>query len=237
MSNAAGTEEKRKSGGLPDWAKLVITGGVVAAIISGVFAVAVAFIAPELGRGWQTRDKRIEVRTALATDMSRSFTRAIGASQRVGTGLIYGPTGKRSANAAVVQGEYNQGLGQWRIDSGRLRAELTARYPGNAIVTHWQRYTVAVIAFYRLGAGIPKPQRIKLIVYLRSYLGNVKHRSSSLQPRVTGISGIDWHALKRTVHFKKRLDFRNAYNKVSDTLLAVGDSYVQKELSLKKPIV
>jgi hypothetical protein len=41
--------------------------------------------------------------------MRRSFTRAIGAGQRVGDG-------------------------QWRIDSGRLSAELAARYPDNRIL-------------------------------------------------------------------------------------------------------
>src|SRR6266487_7088184 len=125
-SSAAGTLEERNQHGLPEWAKLAISGGVAGAVISGVFAVLVAFAAPELGRGWQTHDKRIEVRTAIATDMSRSFTRAIGAGQRVGDGLIYGPTGDARQNAAVVQAEYNKGLGQWRIDSGRLSAELSA---------------------------------------------------------------------------------------------------------------
>ena len=161
-SSTAETPHEQREG-LPDWAKLAISGGVFAAIISGVFALLVAFLGPELARGWQTHDKRIQVRTAIATEMSRSFTRAIGAGQRVGDGLIYGPTGDPKANAAVVQAEYNRGLGQWRIDSGRLAAELAARYPGDPIGGAWCLYTAAEVKFFRLGAGIPKPDRLRLV--------------------------------------------------------------------------
>ena len=225
--------EQEHGGGLPDWAKLAITGGVFAAIISGVFAVLVAFMAPELARGWQTHDKRIEVRTAIATELSRSFTRAIGAGQRVGDGLIYGPTGDASANAAVVQAECNRGLGQWRIDSGRLDAELAARYPDNPIVGAWHVYTAAVVEYFRLGAGIPESDRLQLVTALRGYLNRVTRPNSS----VPVIAASNWRAMTRVAHFHKRPDFHRAYDKVSEALLTLGDRYVEQELNLKKPIV
>jgi hypothetical protein len=230
-SSAAETQDEQKDG-LPDWAKLAISGGIFAAVISCVFAVLVAFLAPELARNWQTHDKRIQVRTAIATEMSRSFTRAIGAGQRVGDGLIYGPTGDSTANAAVVQAEYNRGLGQWRIDSGRLAAELAARYPGDAIVGAWHLYTAAVVKFFRLGAGIPKSDRLRLVRELRDYLNRVRRHSP-----LPVIAAKDWHAMTRVAHFHKRADFHRAYDKTSEALLTLGDSFVQQELNLKKPVV
>jgi hypothetical protein len=197
-----------------------------------VFALLVAFLGPELARGWQTHDKRIQVRTAIATEMSRSFTRAIGAGQRVGDGLIYGPTGDPKANAAVVQAEYNRGLGQWRIDSGRLAAELAARYPGDPIGGAWRLYTAAVVKFFRLGAGIPKPDRLRVVRELRGYLDRVRGRS-----RLPVIAPNDWQAMTRVAHFHKRPDFHRAYDKASEALLTLGDSFVQEELNLRKPIV
>jgi hypothetical protein len=137
-------------------------------------------VAPELGRGWQTHGKRIEVRTAIATDMTRSFTRAIGAGQRVGDGLIYGPPAIRLLTQRSCRRSTNRGLGQWRIDSGRLSAELAARYPDNRIRDDWHAYTAAAVEFFRLGAGIPKPDRSQLVKDLRVYLNRVRQRTHSL---------------------------------------------------------
>src|SRR2546425_4426324 len=90
------------------WAKLTLSAPVMTALVAGIFTLLVAFIGPRLTQGWQDHSKRINIEALLATDMSRTFTTAIGASGRIATGLIYGPTGDPKANAAVVQGEYNR---------------------------------------------------------------------------------------------------------------------------------
>jgi hypothetical protein len=51
------------------------------------------------------------------------------------------------------------------------------------------------------------------------------------------IAANDWHAMTRAAHFHKRPDFHRAYDKTTEALLTLGDSFVQQELNSKKPSV
>jgi hypothetical protein len=163
------------------WLSWVFSSPLIVAVVAAGLT---ATVVPLLTREWQKNEKQLNLKTTLATDMSRSFTNAIGAGRRIGTGLIYAPVveqaGKdkaviRAENKAVTQGEYNRGLGQWQVDRGRLAALLFARYRddtiiehGNPIVSEWRSYANAVEDFYRLGADIGR-DRPAVIKELQRY--------------------------------------------------------------------
>jgi hypothetical protein len=211
---------------------------VLVAIISGVLALIVAVWVPRLTQAYQDHAKRLQVETSLATDMNRSLTMALGAAQRVGLGLALNPVlGDPQRNAAAIQHDYNDGLARWRVNSGRVTANLSARYPGEAgagVVGLWRSYVRAVTQFYRLGAVIPRFERSELLKNLRSYIDAVE-QPTALGPKIPDTS-IKWDALGRLKQFRKSLVFRTNYNTLNDKLLALGEGYVQLLLTLK-PVV
>jgi hypothetical protein len=223
---------KEKGHGLSE---LVHSPAVAGALVSGAIAVIVAVLAPTLAQKWQNHAKRLEVRTTLATDMSKSFTLAVGAGQRVASGLIYGPTGNRRRNAAVVQAAYNSGLGQWQVDGGRITAELTSRYAGSPIIHDWKVYRLAVTRFYRLSAAIPGNQRGFFVRYVRKYYTNMQAVpwAASALPAV---KPTEWAALGKSKKFRKSLGFRRSYDKVSSSFLSLGDAFVAEMLTLRPQV-
>jgi hypothetical protein len=223
---------KEKSHGFLEF---VHSPAVAGALVSGAIAVVVAFLGPTLARTWQTHEQRLEVRTTLATDMSKSFTMAVGAGQRVASGLIYGPTGDRHRNAAVVQSAYNTGLGQWQVDGGRITAELSSRYAGSEIIHDWKVYRQAVTRFYRLSAALPGNQRPAFVRYVRGYYTNMQAVpwAASALPNV---KAKEWAALQKSKNFRKSLAFRRAYDKVSSSFLSLGDAFVGEMLKLQPQV-
>lgn len=201
---------------------------VVAALLSGVLAIVVAWVGHPLAQNLelQNREKAFEVRTEIVTDMSKSYTVAIATAQQVATGLIYGPTGDRRRNAAVVQAAYNTGLGQWQIDGSRITAELSARFSGNDIVRSWRLYRVAVTGFYRLSAALPAHERRFLVQYVRSYFEQNPWARKALPENV------DWRALERTWKFRKSVSYRRVYGRVSSAFLSLGDTFVEQVVKL-----
>jgi hypothetical protein len=191
------------------------------------------FVGPMVARTLQNHEKSLEVRTTLATDMSKSFTMAVGAGQRVASGLIYGPTGDSHRNAAVVQSAYNAGLGQWQVDGGRITAELSARYTGNDIVTQWQGYRLAVTRFYRLSAALPAYERQKFVGYVKSYFDEMKDVSWA-PPAIR--AKVDWGALRQSKKFRKSPGYRQAYDEVSTAFLSLGDAFVEQILKLQPEV-
>jgi hypothetical protein len=210
-------------------AALIHSPAVAAALLSGLIALVAALVGPMLARSVQSHEKALEVRTTLATDMSKSFTMAVGAGQRVASGLIYGPTGDRHRNAAAVQGAYNAGLGQWQVDGGRITAELSARYTGNDIIKKWQRYRLAVTRFYRLSAALPAQQRGSFVGLVKSYFKEMKAVSWA-PPAVR--QKVDWGALEQSKGFRSSVRYRRAYDKVSAAFLSLGDAFVEQVLTL-----
>jgi hypothetical protein len=202
---------------------------IAAALLSGAIALVVAFVGPMVARTWQNHEKRLEVRTILATDMSRSFTMAVGAGQRVASGLIYGPTGDRARNAAIVQAAYNAGLGQWQIDGGRITAELSARFGDDRIVREWRSYRLAVTRFYRLSAVLPAKDRRYLVGHVRSYFKHVATIPSAA-PAVP--RHVSWHVLLTNKRFSRNLAYRRTYDKLSFSFLSLGDAFVEEVLAL-----
>jgi hypothetical protein len=217
--------------------KWVFSAPVVVAIVTAALT---ALVVPLLTREWQNNEKRLNLKTAIAIDMSRSTANAVGAARRVGTGVVYAVAADPRVNRAVRQDAYNRGFGQWQVDRGRLAAQLFARFRGDQVVGDWRRYTVAVERFYRLGAVILPQDRRVLVPSLRRYLTS---RSTSTQKtwlerwRVALLgrpSAKDRSNLKD--FYRRQYAFRKAYIEVSDTLLLLGNRLVEEVLSLSPKV-
>jgi len=235
MTTAENTQtlEEPSEGGVPDWAKLVISGGIIAALVSGLLAGAVALLAPRFARSWQTHDKRIEVRTLLATEMSKSFTTALTTARRLGTGLVYSPNNKPESNKYVIQTEYNRGFGEWEINSSRVSAELSARFPKTAQVgNYWRSYANAVEDYFRIAAVIPSRVRQDVLRDIKANLQYLK----PLGGRSAAREGINWRAFYAQDKFAKRTRFRTSYLLLYDRLLAIGDQLNRYVLSLRPTV-
>jgi hypothetical protein len=226
-------------------------------LVAVVGAALTATVVPLLAREWQENEKQLAVKTALATDMSRSFTNAIGAGRRIGTGLVYAPTTDKAENKAVIQREYNRGLGAWQVDRGRLAAQLFARYQGDLItdggrpiVSEWRSYARAVEQLYRLGADIPQEVRGELVTTLQSYF-----EALTTEPWSDELLGeSSWNDLQRKLEnlrdrpsskdrranldlfYEKRSAFGRSYSTVAETLQLVGERFVERLLDLKPQV-
>jgi hypothetical protein len=226
----AGTREHAQS-----LAALLHSPAVAAALLSGVIAVVVAVVGPTVARTFQDREKTLEVRTTLATDMSKSFTIAVGAGQRVASGLIYGPTGDRKRNAALAQASYNAGLGQWQIDGGRIKAELSARYPGDGIVHEWALYRQAVTRYYRLSAVLPPKTRPDVVARVRGYFRHMRSAPWA-KKYVPKDKDVNWNALRQNKKFSRSVVYRQTYDQLSSVYFALGDAFVERMLKLQPKV-
>jgi len=236
------------------WLKWLFSSPLIVAIVGAALT---ATVVPLLTREWQKNEKQLTVKTALATDMSQSFTNAIGAGRRIGTGLVFAPTTRPAENKAVIQGEYNRGLGRWQVDRGRLAAELFARYRGDLIVdgggpivSEWRSYARTVEQFYRLGATIPGDVRAGLVQSLHGYFTALRSQQWSsrllsarewneLQAKVSRLQdhpGVQQRRANLAVFYEKRSQFRTSYATVADTLLLVGERFVERLLELKPQV-
>lgn len=217
--------------------KWTLSAPVVVALVTAALT---ATVVPFLTREWQNHEKRINLKTAIAVDMSRSTANAIGAGRRVGTGVVYAVTADPRVNRAVIQDAYNRGLGQWQVDTGRLSAQLLARFGGREIVDDWRHFAQAVELFYKLGAVIPAEDRGRFVRSLRHYLTTGpsvnEGRWASVWPALLDRPS----AKERRGNLKefraKQLTFRRKYAQVADRLLLVGNQLVEELLTLNPKV-
>lgn len=230
MSSIAASPPKETNLAKPLSLRILHSPAVATALLGAIITVFGWFVGPMVARTLQNREKSLDVKTTLATDMSKSFTQAVGAGQRVASGLIYGPTGNRHRNAAVVQSAYNAGLGQWQVDAGRIGAELAARYQDPAFVYQWRRYKNAVTRFYRLSAALSAGDRASFVNRTQAYFTKVKKTVPWASPAIS--LGVDWTPLYQAKKFRKSVKYRRAYDKVSALFLSLGDAFVDEMLKL-----
>jgi hypothetical protein len=175
-----------------------------------------ALLIPWINGKWQDHKQQLELRTALATDMSRAYTDVITSERFVAFGLVYSAGGKKEQVATNVNA-WLTAWHDWLVEAGRLGAQLTARYGVDGIATEWKAYTPAITAYIRLGAEIPVADRPNLIEAMKTYLG---------------ANAVDWSGLEHTQKLKRFPDFKRSYTALGDRLLDRGDAIVQKELRL-----
>lgn len=204
-------------------------------LLGGILALVGTFFGPMVAQQLQNHGKRLEVRATLATDMSKSFTAAVGAGQRVASGLSYAPTGNRIRNAALAQAAYNAGYGRWQIDAGRIKTELSARYTGKGIVHEWALYRQAVTRFYRLSAVLPPTERPDLIQRIRKYL--VRMRTTTWSADAVPVIGKKkWQALELNKRFSRSVAYRRAYDRLTVAFLGIGEAFVDEMLTLRPEV-
>jgi hypothetical protein len=230
MSAIAATRPRERSTDKPLSLGTLIHSPAVATALLGATITALGwFVGPTVANKAQNHEKSLEVRTTLATDMSKSFTMAVGAGQRVASGLIYGPTGDPIKNAAVAQGAYNEGLGHWQVNGGRITAELSARY-SDGIVLKWTRYRRAVTRFYRLSAVLPAHKRRAFVTDIYRYFKDTKKREPWARPAIP--KRVNWPALLKVKGFRDTPEYRTTYDQLSAAFLSLGDAFVEVVVKL-----
>ena len=188
--------------------KLFIT--LVAAGIS-------ALLIPWITGKWQDHKQQLELRTSLASEMSRAYTSVIITGRFVTGGLIYSGSTSKVENTATTQNAWTGSVHDWLVDSGTIQAELTGRYGVPGIATDWRTFSIAVTDYMRIGSQIPLADRRQLLERERAYVGD-------------GL--VSWSALARSHGFKHDPAFRKAYTNLGAWLLGRGDALVQQELRL-----
>lgn len=175
-----------------------------------------AILIPWITGKWQDHKQQLEVRTSLASDMSRAYTDVIASERFVAFGLVYS-AGKKEEQVATNVNAWLSSWHDWLVEAGTLGAQLTARYGVGGISTEWQEYIGAVSLYIRLGAEIPAIERPGVIGAAKRYVG---------------AAGIDWSGLEHTKKLKTYPDFKSSYTALGNELLARGDALVQEELKL-----
>ena len=215
MEHAAGVPEQRSR---ESWLGSLWKSVAAPVVVTVLGAALTAFIAPRVTAEWQNHEKAIELRSALATQMTESFARAVVDARFVAMGLIYAPPNER---LDTVQGVWRDGLREWTISRSRIGAQLAARFPTSDIGRDWRQYAGAVTAYYRLSSQIPRAERYALIDSLRGYLGG---------------RSVDWDALRRLSRFKDDRAFRTSYTALGERIVGRGDDLVGRVVTLD-PVV
>jgi hypothetical protein len=186
-------------------------------LVLTVFAAAItALLIPWITGKWQDHKQQLELRTALASDMSRAYTDVIINGRFVTRGLVYSGSESDTVDRAASQTVWTTALHDWLVESGRLTAELSGRYPGHAITREWREYVAAVSAYMLIGAGGVPAERVEALATAREYVGE---------------DALAWGPL-RTKRPKSDLKFRASFTALGSRLIARGDALVEQELTL-----
>lgn len=176
-----------------------------------------ALLIPWITGKWQDHKQQLELRTALAGDMSRAYTSVIVTGRFVTGGLIYSGSTSKVKNTAVTQNAWTTAVHDWLVDSGTIQAQLTGRYGVDGIASEWRDYADAVTRYMRIGSQVAPSERALLLRRQRAYVRDPK---------------LGWAALQRNRAFKSDPRFRASYAELGAWLLGRGDALVQEELRL-----
>src|SRR5438552_2913013 len=93
------------------WLRSVRTPLLIAAV-GTLLTLLAGLVTQHLTQSSQNNAKRLELKTTLATDMSRSYTAAVGVARSVATGTVSSPTG-RPVKGDEFAAAYNRALDKW----------------------------------------------------------------------------------------------------------------------------
>ena len=176
-----------------------------------------ALLVPWITGKWQDHKQQLELRTTLASDMSRAYTGVIVTGRFVTGGLIYSGSDSSTADTAASQAAWTGALHDWLVESGTIAAQLEGRYPSTPIAIEWRDFSNAVTTYMRIGSQVAPGKRKQLLADERASLAG---------------ETIDWPALTREKAFKDDPRFREAYAALGAGLMGRGDELVQEELRL-----
>jgi len=180
-----------------------------------------ALLIPWITGKWQDHKQQLELRTSLASDMSRAYTGVIVTGRFVTGGLIYSGSTSQVENTAATQTAWTTAVHDWLVDSGTIGAQLTGRYGVNGIASEWRDYAKAVTRYMRLGSQVALVDRALLLQEEKAYVGH---------------ASFAWSPLTRTKGFKNDPKFRASYTQLGAWLLGRGDALVQEELGLSPKV-
>jgi hypothetical protein len=180
-----------------------------------------ALLIPWITGKWQDHKQQLELRTSLASDMSRAYTSVIVTGRFVTGGLIYSGSSSKVENTAATQTAWTAAVHDWLVDSGTIEAQLTGRYGAKGIASEWRDYVAAVTRYMRLGSQVAPADRTLLLQEEKAYVGHASFR---------------WEPLTRTKSFKNDPAFRASYTELGAWLLGRGDALVQEELGLSPKV-
>jgi hypothetical protein len=180
-----------------------------------------ALLIPWITGKWQDHKQQLELRTSLASDMSRAYTGVIVTGRFVTGGLIYSGSSSQVENTAATQNAWTAAVHDWLVDSGTIGAQLTGRYGAKGIAAKWRDYVNAVTRYMRLGSQVAPADRAQLLREEKAYVGRAPFA---------------WAPLTRTKGFKHDPAFRTSYTALGAWLLGRGDALVQEELGLSPKV-
>ncbi len=180
-----------------------------------------ALLIPWITGKWQDHKQQLELRTSLASDMSRAYTSVIVTGRFVTGGLIYSGSSSKVENTAASQTAWTTAVHDWLVDSGTIGAQLTGRYGVKGIASEWRDYVNAVTRYMRIGSQIAPTDRTLVLQEEKAYVG---------------AAPFSWTPLTRTKSFKADPAFRTSYTELGAWLLGRGDALVQEELGLSPKV-
>ena len=180
-----------------------------------------ALLIPWITGKWQDHKQQLELRTSMASDMSRAYTSVIVTGRFVTGGLIYSGSNSQVENTAATQNAWTAAVHDWLVDSGTIGAQLTGRYGADGIASEWRDYANAVTRYMRLGSQVAPADRTALLREEKSYVGRAPFA---------------WSPLTRTKGFKNDPAFRTSYTELGAWLIGRGDALVQEELRLSPKV-
>jgi hypothetical protein len=131
---------------------LLLAGGVLTGML-----------VPLITRRWQNRQKALELKTGLVTDLSDSVTRLLLAVQLVRSRRDLAKARGTREPAEVLearQATFDEAYVAWETASATLRAKLLAYFPTSGIERDWNRLAEAVTVFYALEGQDADQQRV-----------------------------------------------------------------------------
>jgi hypothetical protein len=176
-----------------------------------------ALLIPWITTNWQDHKQQLELRTTIATDMSRAYTSVVVTGRFVTGGLIYSGSASAAENTAATQKAWTDAMHAWLVDSGTIAAQLTGRYGSDGIASDWRDYAAAVTRYLRIGSQVTAADRTLLLAQEQAYV-----RDASIR----------WDALRRIRGFKRDRSFLDAHAQLGAWLVGRGDALVEEELGL-----
>jgi hypothetical protein len=180
-----------------------------------------ALLIPWITGKWQDHKQQLELRTSLASDMSRAYTSVVVTGRFVTGGLIYAGSTSKAENTATTQNAWTGAVHDWLVDSGTIEAQLTGRYGPDGIAAEWRDFVNAVTRYMRIGSEVAPADRTALLQAEKAYVGP---------------TSFAWEPLTRMKSFKNDPAFRTSYTELGAWLLGRGDALVQEELGLSPKV-
>jgi hypothetical protein len=109
-----------------------------------VGAVVTSLVIPWITRGWQNRQRALEIKAGLLARLSDAVTRLV-------THAWFREMGNKEELTADDRVEFNWGYGEWEVESRQLQTQLQAYFAGSAeLARHWAAYCELLRALHHL---------------------------------------------------------------------------------------